>query len=446
MSQIDVTLTAKDTEERLAKQAPLSFTTNASATTLDIEITDTETYQTIIGFGGAFTEAAAYTLSQMPTEKRQEVLKKYFDPNEGLGYTIGRVAIHSCDFALGNYTYVEENDVELKSFDIARDRQWVIPLIQDAMKVKGGTMPLLASPWSPPAWMKSNQEMNNGGQLLPAYRDAWATYYTKFIRAYREEGLDIWGITVQNEPAAVQVWDSCIYSAEEERDFVKNHLGPIMHEAGLADVKIIIWDHNRDLIVERASTVLEDPEAAKYVWGTGLHWYVSEEFDKVGEVHRRFPDKHLIFTEGCQEGGVKLGEWFTGERYARNMIGDLNNWVEGYLDWNLVLNEEGGPNHVGNLCDAPIIADTKTKELHYNSSYYYIGHFSKFIRPGAVRIKLTNHNEQLQSTAFRNEDGTIAIVVMNEGDQTVPFSMGFGQHVCETELPAHAIATYTFKM
>ncbi|WLR51414.1 glycoside hydrolase family 30 protein [Bacillus tianshenii] len=444
MTEVRVILTTKDSDNRLTEQQSLQLKSNPSGH-VDINIDRLETYQTILGFGGAFTEASAYTLSQMSSDKRQEVLDSYFDQKNGLGYTIGRVHIHSCDFALENYTYVEDNDIELKTFNIERDHKWVLPMIKDAMKVKGSRIPLLASPWSPPAWMKTNQEMNNGGKLLPEYMNTWALYYTKFIEAYRNEGMDIWGITVQNEPAATQVWDSCIYTAEEERDFVKNHLGPIMHENGYDDVNIIIWDHNRDIIVERASTVLEDPEAAKYVWGTGLHWYVSEEFHKVGEVHERFPDKHLLFTEGCQEGGVKLGEWFTGERYGRNMIGDLNNWVEGYLDWNMVLNEEGGPNHVQNLCDAPIIADTKTNELHYNSSFYYIGHFSKYIRPGAVRIKVNNENLHLQTTAFLNEDGTIAMVVMNETDEHRSFSVGYNKDSFQTNLPPHSIATYLFE-
>ena len=159
----------------------------------------------------------------------------------------------------------------------------------------------MASPWSPPAWMKTNNEMNRGGKLLPEYREAWAKYYTKFIRAYEKEGINIWGITVQNEPEAVQTWDSCIYTEHEERDFIRDYLGPIMHAEGLKDVKILIWDHNRDVIVRRAAGVLSDPEAAKYVWGTGFHWYVSEEFENVGKVHEMFPDKHLLFTEGVKK-------------------------------------------------------------------------------------------------------------------------------------------------
>lgn len=290
--------------------------------------------------------------------------------------------------------------------------------------------------------MKTNGEMNNGGSLKPEYAAVWARYYTKFIEAYRKEGIPVWAVSVQNEPAAVQTWDSCVYSAEEERDFVKNHLGPALHEAGMDDVNIVIWDHNRDIMIERVTPILSDPEAAKYVWGTGIHWYGGEEFEKVAKVHELFPDKHVLFTEGCQEGGVRLGEWFTGERYGRNMIGDLNAWTEGYLDWNLVLDETGGPNHVGNFCDAPVIADTVTDEVHYNSSYYYIGHFSKYIAPGAVRIGLDSTADGVLSTAFRNPDSSIAVVLMNESDDARSVTLGLGSELAVCQLPPHSIATH----
>lgn len=443
MTAIRTVITAKDSGQRLAPADTIGFTARPEDRTADLHLSPETEYQKIIGFGGAFTEAAAYTLSRISPEKRAEVIRRYFHPEEGLNYTMGRVHIHSCDFALGNYTYIEDYDTELNTFDISHDHQWVLPLIKDAMKEKGGEpFTMLASPWSPPAWMKTNGDMNNGGSLKPEYADVWARYYTKFIEAYRSEGVPIWAITVQNEPAAVQVWDSCIYTSEEERDFVKNHLGPAMHTAGLGDIHILILDHNRDIMVERAQTVMSDPEAAKYVWGTGIHWYVSEDFSQVAKVHELFPDKHLLFTEGCQEGGVKLGEWFTGERYGRNMIGDLNAWVEGYLDWNLVLDETGGPNHVGNLCDAPIIADTTTGEVHYNSSYYYIGHFSKYVQPGAVRIGLEAAAEGVLSSAFRNPDGSLVLVAMNETDEARSFTIGLGGEWAEATLAPHSIATY----
>lgn len=446
---VKVVQTAKNTGHRLEEVKSLNFTqTNKVDKNLAqkniIEINKENEFQEILGFGGAFTEAAAYTLAQISEEKRAEVVKSYFDPEKGLNYSIGRVHIHSCDFALENYTYVEENDESLETFDISRDKKWVLPLIKDAEKERGSEIKILASPWSPPAWMKSNGEMNNGGKLVPEYRAIWAKYYTKFIKAYQKENINIWGISIQNEPAAVQTWDSCIYTAEEERDFLKDHLGPTMEAEGLADVNILIWDHNRDIMVERVETVLSDPEAAQYAWGSAFHWYVSEEFENVAKVHELFPDKHLLFTEGCQEGGVHLGEWKTGERYGRNMIGDLNNWTEGYLDWNLVLNEKGGPNHVGNYCDAPIIVDTKNDELHYNSSYYYIGHFSKYIKPGARRIEVKSEFEDLRFTAFINPDQSIIVIVMNEKDQPQEFLLKEAGEQVKVEIPAHAIQTLIY--
>lgn len=437
-------LTAQNTMDRLTVKKDYSFEKYTETLLPTLELNRNKKYQKILGFGGAFTEAASYTLSQISPKNRLEVINAYFHPENGLGYTIGRVHIHSCDFALENYTYVDKNDISLESFDISRDHKWVIPLIKDAEQVANEKIKLLASPWSPPAWMKSNNEMNNGGKLLEEYFDTWALYYTKFINAYQKENMSIWGITVQNEPAAIQVWDSCIYSGEEERDFIKNHLGPTMHREGLEDINILIWDHNRDIVVERASTILSDPEAARYVWGTGIHWYVSEAFDKVGKVHELYPEKHILFTEGCQEGGVKLGEWFTGERYGRNIIGDLNHWVKGYLDWNLVLNENGGPNHVNNLCDAPIIVDTVNDRLHYNSSYYYIGHFSKYIQPNAQRIDFNLSTDVLCVTVFENPDGSTVVVIMNETDEKRQLYIkdeGYGTIISS---PEHSIQTLLF--
>jgi len=382
-----------------------------------MKVNPSVTYQKIIGFGGAFTESACYTLNQMPKDKQEEVLQAYFNKESGLGYNIGRVHIHSCDFSLENYTYVDENDVELKTFDISREYKWVIPTIKRAEEIRGSSISLLASPWSPPAWMKSNKEMNNGGYLLDAYKESWANYYVKYLEHAKQAGLDVFAMTVQNEPAAVQTWDSCVYTAEDERDFVKDYLGPTLEKSPYKDTKLLIWDHNRDIIVERAKTVLEDELANPYVWGTGIHWYVSEEFEKVGQVHDLFPDKHLLFTEGCIEGGVHLGVYDTGERYARNIIGDFSNWCEGFIDWNLTLNEIGGPNHVGNYCDAPIISDTKTGELHYNNSYYYVGHFSKHIMAGAKRIETIYDDEEIKTISFLNPDKSIVSIILNQTEK-----------------------------
>ncbi|WP_409252894.1 glycoside hydrolase family 30 protein [Bacillus sp. SCS-153A] len=439
--QARVILTAKDTGDRFTEKEPVSFSSDFSPRATHIEVDSRERYQEILGFGGAFTEAAAYSLSLISPEKREEVIRKYFH-EEGLGYRFGRTHINSCDFALGNYSYVEDGDTSLDSFSIEREKKLVIPLIQDAVEAAGEELTIVASPWSPPAWMKSNGEMNNGGKLLPEFASVWADYYSKYIEAMQEEGIPIWGITIQNEPEAKQVWDSCLYTGEEERDFIKNHLGPSLEKNGHGDVKVIIWDHNRDVIYERASAVLSDPEAAEYVWGTGVHWYVSEEFENLSKVHYAFPDKHLIFTEGCIEGGVRPGAWDTGERYGRNILGDLNNFLEAWIDWNMVLNEEGGPNHVGNYCDAPVIVDTVKDEVRYNSSYYYIGHFSKFIKPGARRIGCQSSNDKILTAAFENKDGTIVLIAMNAGSEAEDISVSLCEDGVESTLPAHSIATF----
>lgn len=402
-----------------------------------------KTFQTLEGFGAAFTEASALTWQKLSAARQAEVLQAYFDPDRGHGYTLCRVHMNSCDFALGNYAHADEvGDVALRSFNIDRDRQALLPMIQTAQQVAGRTLQLLVSPWSPPAWMKSNGTMNHGGHLLPRYRDAWARCYVKFIQAYAAEGVPVWGVSVQNEPEAVQRWDSCIYTAEEERDFVRDHLGPALHAAGLGHIHIVVWDHNRDRLVERADLVYSDPEAAKYVWGAGFHWYCGDHFDQVQLLHDAWPDKQLLFTEGCQEGGPHLGEWELGERYARSMIQDLNHWTVGWIDWNLLLDHTGGPNHVGNLCSAPVMADVSNDTLLYQNSFAYLGHFSRFIRPGARRALCAATLEVLECTAFVNTDESLAVVVLNRSESAVNFTLRVGDAHYMCTLPARAIATY----
>lgn len=437
--------TARDTDQRLSELPPMEFMSAPEPQGPSVFIDTEVRFQEIVGFGGAFTEAAAVTLDKMPSRLSQEVLAAYFSPDRGNAYTLCRTPINSCDFSLGNYAYAEvEGDVGLNHFRIDRDRQSLIPMIREAIQTAGGNLRIFASPWSPPAWMKTNGTMNGGGKLRPEYRQAWANYYVRYIREYGEEGIPIWGLTVQNEPEASQTWDSCLYTGEEERDFVRDYLGPVLHDTGLGRVKLIIWDHNRDRMYERAKIVLDDPEAARYVWGVGFHWYCGDHFDNVQLTHDAYPDKHLIFTEGCQEGGPHLGSWDTGERYARSIIQDLNRWTAAWVDWNLALDETGGPNHVDNFCSAPIIADTQAGKILYQSSYYYIGHFSRFIRPGARRVVCAKTLDALEATAFLNTGGTVAVVVLNRSELAVDFYLKTRGLQAKTSIPAHAIKTYLF--
>ena len=441
MKSIRLFSTVKDSDLRLTEQALPSAASQPDAI---IALDPGAQYQEIIGFGGAFTEAAAVTLHKLAPEKQAELLRAYFDPAAGHGYTLCRTHINSCDFSLGNYAYAEvPGDVALEHFSIERDQQALLPMIQAARAIAGDALKLLASPWSPPAWMKTNGEMNHGGQLKPEYRDVWAAYYCRYIQAYAAEGVPIWALTVQNEPEATQTWDSCRYTAEEERDFVRDHLGPALHRHDLSHIRLLIWDHNRDRLFERASVVYDDPRAAQYVWGAGFHWYEHpQRFDNVQRVHDAYPDKHLVFTEGCQEGGPHLGEWGLGERYAHAMLNDLNAWTEGWIDWNMLLDETGGPNHVGNYCSAPIIADTRTGELLYQSSYYYIGHFARFIGPGARRISCRVSAGDLEVTAFRNADGSLAVVILNRTEAEIAFTLALGDQNLACVSPARSIQTY----
>ena len=451
--EVAVHTTADGTDYRLTPTGKAAFKPMGQPleSQVCVFVDPTKRAQTILGIGGALTDASAEVFAKLSPAKQRELLDAYFDPAKGIGYTLARTNIHSCDFSSASYTYVDEGDAALKSFSVAHDRQYRIPFIKKAIATAGGKLTTFASPWSPPAFMKTNGDMLHGGKLKPEMRQAWANYFAKFIRAYEREGIPIWGVTVQNEPMATQTWESCIFTAEDERDFVKGYLGPTMRRAGLGTRKIIAWDHNRDLIYQRASTLLADPEAAKYVWGIGYHWYEpwsggTMMFDNVRLVRETFPDKPLLFTEGTVDSFKRddVRSWRLGEYYGRSMINDFNDGAVGWTDWNVLLDERGGPNHVGNFCFAPVHADTGTGELIYTNSYHYIGHFSKFVRPGARRIVSSPSRSALLSTAFINRDGKTAVVVMNPGDKSVPYFLWVAGDAAQVESPPHSIQTLVF--
>ncbi len=451
---VTVYTTAKNTNFRITKtDSGLKFSDFGQPleTQVCVFVDPTHSFQTILGIGGAITDASAETFAKMPAIVQKQLLTAYYDKSNGIGYTLARTNIHSCDFSSASYTYVSDGDKELKTFNIDHDRQFRIPLIKQAIAAAGGKLTLFVSPWSPPAWMKDNNSMIQGGKLLPQYRQSWANYFVKFINAYQKEGIPVWGLTLQNEPMAKQTWESCYFSAEDERDYIKTYLGPTLVKQGMADKKLIAWDHNRDLIYQRASTIFNDPEAAKYIWGIGYHWYETWTgsammFDNVRRVAETFPDKKLMFTEGCTDrfDAARINEWALGEVYGHSMVNDFNNGTVGWTDWNILVDETGGPNHVGNFCFAPVIGDTKKGELIFTNSFYYIGHFSKFIRPGARRIISSSNRDMLETTAFKNTDGKIAVVVMNRSDKTVPYLLWVNNKAAKMESLPHSIATLIF--
>lgn len=447
-------LTAKGTAASLTSTGTLTFGEMAQPleSTPFVLVDPDKRFQTIIGIGGAVTDAAADAFATLPPDAQEKVVRAFYDPSEGIGYTLARTNIHSCDFSSASYTYAADGDEELKTFSVAHDLSHRIPLLKRARAAAGGEFTLFASPWSPPGWMKDTGEMLHGGRLKPEHRQAWADYYVKFIRAYEKEGVPVWGMTVQNEPMASQSWESSIYTAAEERDFLKDFLGPTLAKAGLGDKKIMVWDHNRDLMYQRAQVIFDDPAAAKYAWGLAYHWYEDWAggqplHDNVRRVHESYPDKPVFFSEGCEcpdgpDKTLHLDDWGLGEQYGREMIKDFNNGTVAWTDWNVMLDERGGPNHVGNFCYAALHVDARTHELRWTNIYPYMGHFSKFVRPGARRVAAASSRDSLLATAFLNKDGSLAVIVMNGGDKPVDYSLRVGGRGFPAAAPAHSIATF----
>ncbi|MDP4209292.1 MAG: glycoside hydrolase family 30 protein [Bacteroidota bacterium] len=445
-----VYLTAKGTDYRITPTQDVAFEKFGQPleTQVCVFVDPSVKFQTMIGMGGALTDASAETFAKLSEAAQKELLTAYYDKEKGIGYNFARTNIASCDFSSDTYAYVKDNDSLLTSFSVAHDEQFRIPFIKKAITAAGGKLPLFASPWSPPAWMKDNSNVLRGGKLLERYKQAWANHFVKFIRTYEKTGIPIWGITVQNEPMAIQKWESCVFTATDERDFIKKYLGPTLVKNGLQGKKLIAWDHNRDLLYHRASTILSDPEAAKYVWGIGYHWYETwtgnaMQFNNLRLVHDAFPSKNLVFTEGCIEKFKldQVNEWGLGEKYGNSMLNDFNSGTSAWTDWNVLLDENGGPNHVGNFCFAPIHADTKTGKLIYTNCYYYIGHFSKFVQSGAKRIACSSNRDKLQSTAFLNPNGKVVVVVLNTSDDKLGYKLSIAGKAANLESLPHSIMT-----
>jgi glucosylceramidase len=452
----EVYKSAHDTILKLSFVGSITFESlkQPKETDASIVVDPSKQFQTFLGIGAALTDASAETFFKLSKDNQDKFMEAYFDKEKGIGYSLARTHIHSCDFSSHSYTYIEEGDSELNTFSIDHDKTFRIPFTKKAIEAAGGTLTMYASPWSPPAFMKTNNNILQGGKLKPEFYQSWANYYAKFIKAYEQEGIPIWGLTVQNEPMAVQRWESCIYTAEDERDFVKNYLGPTLEKEGLGDKNLIVWDHNRDLMFQRANVILNDPEAAKYVWGTGFHWYEDWKdgmpmFNAVKQVQEAYPDKNLIFTEGCNEKydvtRIETEDPKLAERYGKSMINDFNNGTVAWTDWNILLDETGGPNHVGNLCFSPVHGNTQTDELTFTNSYYYIGHFSKFIRPGAKRISSASSSNNLLSTAFTNTDGSLVIVVLNQGERELDFTLSIASKSAHLNALPHSIQTVVLK-
>jgi glucosylceramidase len=437
-----------------------------------IKLIPEETFQTITGFGGSFTEASAHLLNNLSEENRKLVLEAYFG-EDGARYSLTRTHMNSCDFSLSNYSYAPvEGDIKLKSFSVDEDRDDIIPMIKDAMAISKEGFKIVSSPWTAPPWMKDNKSWV-GGKLLPEYNETWALFFSKYIDAYKAEGIDIWGVTVENEPLGNgNNWESMHFTAEEMTSFVANHLGPGLEASGKGHVKILGYDQNRDHLKDWVDVMFKDEASSKYYDGTAIHWYAStyEVFPEVLQyAHNKAPDKYLIQSEACIDAEVpkwKDDAWYWSKeatdwgwdwapqdqkylhpkyapvnRYARDVIGCLNNWVDGWIDWNMVLDRQGGPNWFKNWCLAPVIVDPEQDEVYFTPMYYTLSHFSKFIRPGARRIGFENSNESLMVTAAENPDGSLAVIVFNEGGQRENFVLSLLDKEVQLSIDKQAIQT-----
>ncbi len=401
---------------------------------------------TIRGFGGAFTEAAAHTYKNLEEEAGKRLISDLFG-TEGLRYNIGRIHMNSCDFALGNYTYIEEGDKTLDTFNIEHDEKEIIPMIREAEKELGKPLVLLMAPWSPPPFMKTNGEMNHGGKLKEEYKDLWAEYYVRFIQEYKKRGIDISFTSVQNEPNATQTWDSCRYDTDEEAEFAIDHLAPAMRKAGLSeDVKILVWDHNKEIAYDRFKGIMEREGADESIFGCAVHWYTGDHFENLQLIKKHFPTKEIFFTEGCVEYSrfSADGDIYNAEMYAHQMLGNLKNGCSAIFDWNLIVDYLGGPNHVGNYCDAPLKANEAGDDYEKKLSYYYIGHFSRYIKEGARLVWSSCYTDKIHNVAFVNPDGERVIVLLNETEEDLPVTVREGESSVDLEIKSHSIQTLKY--
>jgi len=440
---------------------------------IEIVVSPEKELQTITGFGGAFTESSAYLLNRLSKKNRDTILRAYFS-KEGANYSLTRTHMNSCDFSLTNYSYAEvADDKELTHFTIDEDRDDLIPMIKDAIAVSEDGFKLFASPWTAPRWMKDNKDWV-GGKLLPEYYDTWALFFSKYADAYKAEGIDLWGFTVENEPHGNgNNWESMHFTPEEMTDFVQHHLGPKLEADGKGDLKILGYDQNREGLKEWVDEMFKDEASSQYFAGTAIHWYEStyEVFPEALQyAHHKAPNKYLIETEGCIDSEVpawKDDAWYWSKeatdwgydwreaekkylhpkyapvnRYARDIIGCLNNWVDGWVDWNMVLNKQGGPNWFKNWCAAPVIVDEENDEVYFTPLYYTMAHFSKYIRPGAKVIETTKpENKKFIVTAAKNPDGSIAVVLFNEEPEPQDFTLILGEHSVDLHIDGQALQT-----
>tara|TARA_R110002167_G_scaffold34573_1_gene110335 strand:+ start:133096 stop:134817 length:1722 start_codon:yes stop_codon:yes gene_type:complete len=481
--------------------------------------------QKIVGIGSSFTESSAFVLAHLDKDKRAEVMENIYG-EKGANFSLARTHIGATDFAVnGRYSYAErKDDTHLTSFSIdvdsdgfsaqehagIKDEQFdLLPMIKEAYAIKNKQidkeLKIIASAWTAPPWMKTieeyyikptaaNNHQGTGGELKPQYVATYADYLIKYLDAYQEQGIELWALTPVNEPHGNSgQWESMHFTPKTQSTFIKEHLGPKLKTSVHEDVKVLIYDQNRDQMERWTDEILGDEETAPYVYGTAVHWY--ESTNQVNEavferVHEKFPNFSIIHTEGtiddlgkdAPEGILdpvrfKETNWFNNDdfwwnenatdwaytatwapkpedhpiytpvhRYARNIIVSLNHWLEGWIDWNIVLDSHGGPNHVGNFCGAPIMIDTQTGEVYYTPIYYVLAQFSKTIRPGDTALQVNQQlggldQDALHASAAINDNDLISVQLLNTTKAPISYSLQIGSQYAEVSIAANAVQT-----
>ena len=396
-------------------------------------------YQDILGFGGAFTGSTCYCLENAPKLISNKILDDYFS-EDGLNYSLCRLTIASSDFSKKSYSYSYKKD--LSDFNIEEDENYIIPTIKKAQE-RNSNLKFLATPWSPPAFMKTNKSLILGGKLKNEFKQTWAEYLAKYVIEYNKHNIPIDYMTIQNEPNATQIWESCKFTAEEEADFLTHYLFPTFMDNNLF-VNFLIWDHNKDNIVNRATETLIKYGALEHVAGIAFHWYTGSHFENLEILHDLFPNKLLIHTEGCTgySNFKTEDELFNAQMYANEIIGDFNSGVNAFIDWNMVLDYKGGPNHKNNNCNSPIMLNKENTDYIKTPTFYYIAQFSKFIKPGAKRIGFSRFTEGINMTAFRNQDNSIVVVLLNKNSYNIEYNLCIDNQYLHDNLDGNAIVTF----
>lgn len=441
--KVTCTTTTFPAGKRLTEEVIVSFAKDVGIENQVINLYPDVTYQQFEGFGGAFTESAGYVYSLMNQDQKHELLSNYWNMGR-MNYQFGRITLDSCDFSLSEYEAMsDEHDRAMESFSLERLEKYVLPFVRDAQTAASGTIEFMVSPWSPPAFMKTNGMRSGGGRLRAGFEKFWAEYICKYIQELRKSGVLVKRLSLQNEPIAVQRWDSCIYSAEEEKRFLKDYLYPTLLEKGLADIEIFIWDHNKERVYERACAII-DEETDHMIAGIAFHWYSGDHFEALELCRKRFPNKKLVLAEACIEyykfdAGTHLAH---AQKYAHDMIGNLNAGMTAFYDWNLILDEDGGPNHAKNFCDAPYLYDRSKSELQAQNTLVYLWHFAHFIQPGAVRIGFSRYTDALEVTAFRNPNGFLAGIILNSGEEERTVVFRLLEETAEVVIKPEAIVSF----